>query len=58
MSLDKSEAVPIDTHVRQIAVRDYGYIMKSKFLTNQAYKDISNSMIYIRYTVERETYKW
>ncbi|XP_037334231.2 N-glycosylase/DNA lyase [Pungitius pungitius] len=25
MSLDKAEAVPVDTHVRQIAERDYGY---------------------------------
>ena len=44
MSLDKNEAVPIDTHVRQIAVRDYGYVVKSKSLTAQAYKDIGNYM--------------
>ena len=42
MSLDKHEAVPVDTHVRQIALRDYGYGVKSKSLTNQAYKDIGS----------------
>jgi len=42
MSLDKHEAVPIDTHVRQIAVRDYEYLVKTKSLTNQSYKDLGN----------------
>ncbi|XP_076823848.1 N-glycosylase/DNA lyase-like [Clavelina lepadiformis] len=40
MALNKSCAVPVDTHVRQIAVRDYGYNIKAKSLTSKAYKDI------------------
>ena len=40
MALDKSEAVPVDTHIRQIATRDYGYKTKSKSLTNIVYQDI------------------
>lgn len=30
MSCDKTEAIPVDTHVLQIAVRDYKFIPKSK----------------------------
>lgn len=42
MSLDKSEAVPVDTHVWQIAKRDYGYAAggRQKTLTNKVYKEI------------------
>ena len=42
MGLDKLEAVPVDTHVWQIAVRDYGFksIFKGKTLTNKAYKQV------------------
>lgn len=42
MSLDKSEAVPVDTHVWQIATRDYGFIAgsKQKTLTDKVYKEI------------------
>lgn len=42
MSLDKSEAVPVDTHVWQIARRDYNYAAgsKPKTLTNKVYKEI------------------
>ena len=42
MGLDKLEAVPVDTHVWQIAVRDYGFksIFKGKALTNKAYKQV------------------
>ena len=42
MGLDKLEAVPVDTHVWQIAVREYGFksIVKGKTLTNKAYKQV------------------
>ena len=40
MALNKTEAVPIDTHVRQIAVRDYNYQLKSKSLTKNAYEEL------------------
>ena len=42
MGLDKLEAVPVDTHVWQIAVRDYGFksIFKGKTLSNKAYKQV------------------
>lgn len=42
MSLDKSEAVPVDRHVWQIAKRDYNYAAGSelKTLTNKVYKEI------------------
>ena len=45
MSLDKAEAVPIDTHVRQIAVRDYNYHLKSKSLTRHAYQELGRKAI-------------
>lgn len=42
MSLDKSEAVPVDTHVWQIARRDYGCAAggRQKTLTDKVYKEI------------------
>lgn len=42
MSLDKPEAVPVDTHVWQIAKRDYKYAADNgqKSLTDKLYKDI------------------
>lgn len=42
MSLDKSEAVPVDTHVWQIARRDYSCATGSrpKTLTDKVYKEI------------------
>lgn len=42
MSLDKLNAVPIDTHVLKIAKRDYMYQMSSKSLTHKSYKDVGN----------------
>lgn len=44
MSLDKSEAVPVDTHVWQIAKRDYAYAAggRQKTLTNKVYKEIGD----------------
>ncbi|XP_051964497.1 N-glycosylase/DNA lyase [Xyrauchen texanus] len=44
MSLDKSEAVPVDTHVWQIAKRDYSCAAGSsqKTLTDKVYKDIGD----------------
>lgn len=44
MSLDKSEAVPIDTHVWQIAKRDYKYAAGSgqKSITDRLYRDIGD----------------
>lgn len=42
MSLDKSEAVPVDTHMWQIVKRDYNCAAgsKQKTLTNKIYKEI------------------
>ncbi|XP_044208327.1 N-glycosylase/DNA lyase [Thunnus albacares] len=44
MSLDKSEAVPIDTHVWQIAKRDYKYAAGNgqKTITDKLHKDIGD----------------
>uniref|UniRef100_A0A3P9JI95 N-glycosylase/DNA lyase n=1 Tax=Oryzias latipes TaxID=8090 RepID=A0A3P9JI95_ORYLA len=44
MSLDKPEAVPVDTHVWQIAKRDYKYAADNgqKSLTDKLYKDIGD----------------
>ncbi|XP_022045434.1 N-glycosylase/DNA lyase [Acanthochromis polyacanthus] len=44
MSLNKSEAVPIDTHVWQIAKRDYKYAAGSgqKSITDRLYRDIGD----------------
>ncbi|KAJ3102433.1 hypothetical protein HDU97_000576 [Phlyctochytrium planicorne] len=43
MSLDKMDAVPVDTHVWQIAKRDYGFAQKStKTLTPKVYKEIGD----------------
>ncbi|XP_041861061.1 N-glycosylase/DNA lyase isoform X1 [Melanotaenia boesemani] len=44
MSLDKSEAVPIDTHVWQIAKRDYKYATnnRQKTLTDKLHKEIGD----------------
>ncbi|KAG0165529.1 8-oxoguanine glycosylase ogg1 [Apophysomyces sp. BC1015] len=44
MSLDHSEAIPVDTHVWQIALRDYGFSKKNqtKTLTSRLYDDIGN----------------
>ncbi|KAJ3276053.1 8-oxoguanine glycosylase ogg1 [Terramyces sp. JEL0728] len=40
MSMDKIEAIPVDTHVWQIATRDYG-MAKGKTLNAKVYQDIS-----------------
>lgn len=42
MSLDKSEAIPVDTHVWQIARHDYSWATgsKQKTLTDKVYKEI------------------
>ncbi|KAI7797466.1 N-glycosylase/DNA lyase [Triplophysa rosa] len=44
MSLDKAEAVPVDTHVWQISKRDYNCAAGSsqKTLTDKVYKDIGD----------------
>uniref|UniRef100_A0A3Q2CWB2 N-glycosylase/DNA lyase n=1 Tax=Cyprinodon variegatus TaxID=28743 RepID=A0A3Q2CWB2_CYPVA len=44
MSLDKSEAVPVDTHVWQIAKRDYKYTANNgqKTLTEKVHRDIGD----------------
>lgn len=40
MSMDKMEAIPVDTHVWQIATRDYG-MAKGKNLNAKVYQEIS-----------------
>jgi len=49
MGLDKLEAVPVDTHVWQIAVRDYGLksILKGKTMTSKAYQQVGK-LLYLR----------
>ncbi|XP_026188646.1 N-glycosylase/DNA lyase isoform X4 [Mastacembelus armatus] len=44
MSLDKAEAVPIDTHMWQIAKRDYNFTdnKKQKTITDQLYREIGD----------------
>ncbi|KAF3697044.1 N-glycosylase/DNA lyase 8-oxoguanine DNA glycosylase [Channa argus] len=44
MSLDKAEAVPIDTHMWQIAKRDYNYAAgrNPKTLTDKLYQDLGD----------------
>ncbi|XP_026222806.1 N-glycosylase/DNA lyase [Anabas testudineus] len=44
MSLDKAEAVPIDTHVWQIAKRDYKYVAGSgqKSITDKLHRDLGD----------------
>ena len=48
MGLDKLEAVPVDTHVWQIAVRDYDFksIIKGKALTNKMYKQVGKLTVH------------
>lgn len=47
MSLDKTDAIPVDTHVWQISCRDYNIpeLKKTKSLTIKAYKAIGNSIL-------------
>jgi len=40
MSLDKLDAVPIDTHIRQIAAKDYQFLTKNKTLTDKDYREL------------------
>ncbi|KAI7869265.1 DNA glycosylase [Mucor mucedo] len=42
MSLDHSEAIPVDTHVWQIALRDYGFNKRGKTLTSQLYIQVGD----------------
>ncbi|XP_071495777.1 N-glycosylase/DNA lyase-like [Diadema antillarum] len=43
MSLDKREAIPVDTHVWQIAARDYmTSLQKTKSLTDRTYREIGD----------------
>lgn len=42
MSLNKLEAVPIDTHIRKLAVTKYGFTVKNKTLTKKTYKEIGD----------------
>lgn len=43
MSLDKPSAIPVDTHMWQIAVRDYlPHLGKNKTLTDKMYKEIGD----------------
>ncbi|NXH41965.1 OGG1 lyase, partial [Dicaeum eximium] len=42
LSLDKAEAVPVDTHIWQIARQRYGVAVGSKSLTPRAYQEIGD----------------
>ena len=43
-SLDKDEAVPVDTHIRRIALRDYGDAPTTRSLTPAAYAQIGDGL--------------
>lgn len=45
MALDKPQAVPVDTHILQLAVQHYGIKMKSKSLSLKMYSQIGNTDI-------------
>lgn len=43
MSLDKTGAIPVDTHVWQIAARDYmPKLTKAKSMTDKIYREIGD----------------
>ena len=45
MSLDKHEAVPVDTHVWQITAKHYmPHLVKTKTLTAKVYKQIGEQL--------------
>ena len=43
-SLDKDQAIPVDTHIWQVAVNRYGIAAKAKSLTPAIYKEIADSL--------------
>lgn len=42
MSLDHPESIPVDTHVWQIASRDYGFNKRGKTLTSKLYIEVGD----------------
>ena len=42
VALGKTEAVPVDTHILQIAVKEYGMKVNGKSLSLKAYKEIGS----------------
>lgn len=44
MSLDKMEAIPVDTHVKQIAERDYSLHFATKSCTDAVYNKIGKHL--------------
>lgn len=49
MSLDKPGAIPVDTHVWQIAAREYlPHLRKNKSLTDKIYQEIGKCKIGVR----------
>ncbi|KAI9484198.1 MAG: DNA glycosylase [Benjaminiella poitrasii] len=40
MSLDHSESIPVDTHVWQIALKDYGFNKRAKTLNSKLYDEV------------------
>lgn len=59
MSLDKAQAVPVDTHVWQIAQRDYRCTAGKghKSLTDKVYRDIGEDMQWYLWPVSLEAFK-
>jgi N-glycosylase/DNA lyase len=43
-SLDKDQAIPVDTHIWQVAVNRYGIAANAKSLTPAVYNEIANSL--------------
>ena len=56
MSLDKLEAVPIDTHMWSVATRDYGFEKKSKTLTARIYKRIGEYIVNLNGFEKRDNF--
>ena len=52
MSLDKHEAIPVDTHVWQLAARDYMPQLKNyKSLTDKLYNQIGKNFLFCNFVL-------
>lgn len=48
MSLDKYEAIPVDTHIWQVTIKDYlPHLKNAKTLTPKIYKEIGKEKLII-----------
>lgn len=52
MSLDKYDAIPVDTHIWQVTVKDYiPHLKTAKVLTNKIYQEIGIINIFFAQTI-------